>query len=118
MKTALIGTFQDGVMITGRPSMVIAERCNDGIKEIRVEEPKSDAPIFSYQRNTRVRIHDPIRMDPFEKRNVYVGFTDRGDVGLFAKRNIKTKELVAYYSGTIHSWKDYSAHLNITGYDR
>ena len=118
MKTALIGTFKDGVMISGRLSKVIAERCNDGIKEIRVDEAKIDAPIFSYQRNTRVRIHDPIRMDPFEKRNVYVDSTERGDFGLFAKRNIKAKELIAYYSGTIHSWKDYSLHSNMTGYAR
>ena len=118
MKTALIGKFKDGVMIEGKPTKVIAERCNDGIKEIKVDQPKMDSPDFSFKRNTRIRIHDPIRMDPYEKKNVYADTTERGDMGLFARKNLRRNELIAYYSGTIHHWKDYSLPLNMTGYER
>ena len=118
MKTALIGKFKDGVMIEGKPTKVIAERCNDGIKEIQVDQTKPDSPNFSFKRNSRIRIHAPISMDPYEKKNVYVDITERGDGGLFARKNLKANELIAYYSGTFNNWKDYSLPLNITGYER
>ena len=118
MKTALVGTFVDGVMIEGRPTKVIAERCNDGIKEVKVDRLKLDEPSIGFQRNTRNRIHNPTIMDHFEKKNVYVDQTDRGDVGLFARKNLRAKNVIAYYSGTIHSWKNYSEPKNITGYAR
>ena len=118
MKTAIIGTFVDGVMIQGRASKVIAERCNDGIKEIKVDRPKFGGPNISFQRNARNRIHNPTVMDHFEKKNVYEDKTKRGDDGLFARKNLLAKNVIAYYSGTIHSWKDYSEPKNITGYAR
>ena len=118
MKTAIIGTFVDGVMVQGRPSKVIAERCNDGIKEIKIDKPKLDEPNIGFKRNTWNRIHDPSLMDHFEKKNVYVNQTERGDVGLYARKNLSANNVIAYYSGTIHSWKNYSEPKNITGYAR
>ena len=100
MKNVLIGEFEDGVMIKAKPAKVIAERCNDGIKEIKVSAPKSDSPIFEYRRTTRLDIGDqPTTMDPLEKMSVYIKESQWGDDGLFAKTDIEPNEIVAYYSG-------------------
>ena len=121
MKTVLVGKFQNGVMIRARPSKIIAERCNNGMKEIMVSKPKSASPILSFNRNTRLKIFEPTIMDPFEKNMVYVNkTTDAGD-GLFAKRDIETNEIVVYYSGTIWTPEEYISELspaNQTGYFR
>ena len=39
MRTVLVGQFEDGIMIQGRSAKIIAERCNDGIKEIKFALP-------------------------------------------------------------------------------
>ena len=101
MRTALTGKFKNSVMIEGRPTKIVAERCNDGIKEIRVSPPKMNSPSFSFQRNTRIRIHQPRIMDPFEKNTVYINGTPSSGDGLFARRDIEANEVVSYYSGTI-----------------
>ena len=119
MKTVLVGQFKDGIMIQARPAKIVAERCNDGIKEIKISKVKSGAPTFKYARATKLNIGDqPTVMDPYEKKIVYVNTTDWGDDGLFAKRDIKKGELVSYYNGMIFNatenelWFD-----NHTGYD-
>ena len=89
MRTVLIGKFSDGVMLEGRPSKIIAERCNDGIKEILVRPPKISSPVFSFKRSTRLRIDNSTIIDPFEKNMVYVNITTYGGgEGVFARRNI------------------------------
>ena len=101
MSTVLKGKFKDGVMIEARRSKVIAERCNDGIKEILVSSPKSDSPVFSFKRNNKFRVYEPTIMDPMEKNTVYVKTTELKGDGLFARRDIEPFELVAYYSGVV-----------------
>ena len=101
MRTALIGKFKNGVMVEGRPTKILAERCNDGLKEILVSPPEINSRVFRFQRNTRVRIHQPKIMDPFEKNSVFVSKTANSGEGLFARRNIETNEVVSYYSGVI-----------------
>ena len=101
MSTVLTGKFKDGIMIEARHSKIIAERCNDGIKEILLSSPKSDSPVFSFKRNSRLRVYEPTVMDPFEKNTVYVQTTILKGDGLFARRDIKPFEMVAYYSGVI-----------------
>ena len=100
MQTVLVGQFKDGVMIKAKPAKIIAERCNDGIKEIKVSTPKIDAPILKYKRATRLNMGDqPTVMDPYEKANVYVGELEWGGDGLFAKRNVEMNEIIVYYGG-------------------
>ena len=99
MRTALVGKFKNIVMIEGRHTNIVAERCNDGIKEIRVSPPRINSPNVSFQRNTRIRIHHPRIMDPFEKNTVYINRTASSGDGLFARRDIEALEVVAYYSG-------------------
>ena len=101
MRTALIGKFKNGVMVEGTPTKILAERCNDGLKEIMVSPPETNSTVFRFQRNTRVRIHQPRIMDPFEKNTVYVSETATSGDGLFARRDIEANEVVSYYSGTI-----------------
>ena len=119
LKTVLIGKFKNGIMIEGNPSKIIGERCNDGIKEIKTSKIKPDAPVFKYRRPTRLRIGDqPTIMDPYETQTVYVKNSDWGDDGLFAKRDIRDGELVAYYNGMIFNVSEIDMwHENQTGYD-
>ena len=101
MKTVLVGKFENGIMISGKPSKIVRERCHMGIKEIELASPNTDSAVYRYQRPSRVRIGDlPRVMDPYEKRNVYIGDGTKDD-GVFAKRNITKGELVLYYSGLI-----------------
>ena len=46
MRTALVGKFDEGIMIEARSARVIAERCNDGIKEIKLSKVRADSPSF------------------------------------------------------------------------
>ena len=124
MKTALTGKFKNGVMVEGSPAKIVAERCNDGLKEIRISAPKLNSPKFRFQRNTRIRVHQPRIMDPFEKNTVYVSETATSGDGLFARRDIEANEVVSYYSGTIWGREETnqdereSLTLNQTGIER
>ena len=123
MRTALIGKFENGVMVEARPTKILAERCNDGLKEILVSPPETNSRVFRFQRNTRVRIHQPKIMDPFEKNSVFVSKTANSGEGLFARRNIETNEVVAYYSGVILKTEEinqirFNGASNQTGYER
>ena len=117
MKTVLVGKFENGVMLEGRPSKIYAERCNDGIKEIKVATPLPDSPVFKFERSTRISVGDkPTKMDMYEKKNVYIKKTKWGDEGLFAKRNIKKHELVAYYNGIFQNSSEFELFPgNLTG---
>ena len=123
MRTVLIGKFKNGVMVEGRPTKILAERCNDGLKEILVSPPETNSRVFRFQRNTRVRIHQPKIMDPFEKNSVFVSKTANSGEGLFARRNIETNEVVSYYSGVILKTEEikqirFNGASNQTGYKR
>ena len=122
MKTVLVGQFRGGVMVEARPAKIIAERCNDGIKEIKVSTPKRYVPSFSFERNSRLRVYEPTVMDPYEKKFVYVNTTERGDDGLFAKKDIEANQVVAYYAGTYWHPNESITHEvmiggNQTGYE-
>ena len=104
MKTTLVGRFENGQMISAKASKIIAERCNKGIKEIRLDAPRKDVPSLKYSRPDRLRIGDQPRvMDPYTKKNFYIGNGKKED-GVFAKRDINKGELVLYYSGLF--WND------------
>ena len=99
METVLVGRFENGRMISSKASKIIAERCNEGIKEIRVAKPKDNEPSLKYSRPDHLRIGDhPRVMDPYTKKNFYIGDGKKED-GVFARRDIKKGELVLYYSG-------------------
>ena len=99
METVLVGRFENGTMIAAKQSRILKERCNKGIKEIKVAKPKKGRTTFKYQRPTRLRIGDQPRvMDPYTKKTIYIGDGKKDD-GVFAKRDIANGEIVMYYSG-------------------
>ena len=101
MISVLLGRFEKGKLIAAKASIVIAERCHNGLKEIQIRQPRSDVPIFKYSRPDRLRLGDqPKVMDPFTKKNIYIGDGTKDD-GVFARRDIKKGELVMYYSGLL-----------------
>ena len=92
MVTVLIGKFVNGTMIAAKQSRIVRERCNKGIKEIKIAKPKENAIIYKYQRPTRVNIGDQPRvMDPYTKKIFYIGDGTKDD-GVFAKRDIANGE--------------------------
>ena len=110
METALVGKFKNGRMITTKESRVIRERCNHGMKEIEIMNPRKDSPIYRYTVLSPTDIGDqPTLMDPYERKNVYI---DKGikDDGLFARKPIDKHDLVVYYSGMLIDGSNKSTH--------
>ena len=102
-ETVLLGNFQNGVMIAAKPTKILAERCKNGIKELKFAHPKENEPIFKYERPTDLRPGDqPTVADPFESKRIYIGEGVMQD-GLFAKKDIRNGELICYLSGTLHN---------------
>ena len=102
-ETVLLGNFQNGVMIAAKPTKILAERCKNGIKELKFAQPKENAPTFIYEKPTHLRPGDqPTVADPFESKRIYIGKGVMQD-GLFAKKDIRNGELICYLSGTLHN---------------
>ena len=121
LKTVIVGKFSDGVLVEGRPSKIVAERCKNGMKQIKVANPDQKLSLFTFKRNNKLRVHQPKIMDPLETNSVYVGHTEERGEGLFARRNIEPNEIMSYYSGIIWSaneFQEISLLPNQTGYDR
>ena len=104
MKTVLVGKFKNSYMVAARESKIIAERCNNGIKEILVAPVDANSPIFRYKRpNGWSMGYDYTLTDPYERRTSYISKSRFDGEGVFAKRNIKKGELVSYYGGIIQT---------------
>ena len=115
--TGLRGTFDDGVMRSATAVDVIGERCNNGVKELKLEPSKYNldvnwertrSPLYPYGKNPRV-------MDPQERKNVYIGHSTnpRANEGLFARKHFKPGDIVSYYGGERLFLKDI-VHPNMT----
>ena len=101
--TGLRGTFEEGVMRYATAVDVVAERCNNGVKELKLEHSKHNSDViwentgntlYQYGKNPRV-------MDPQERKSVYVGQSTnpRANEGLFARKHFKHGDIVSYYGG-------------------
>ena len=121
MATVLVGEFANGLMKRAKPSRIIAERCKDGMKQIRWKSPKGNAPIFKFQRPTPFNIGDqPQVPDPIQVKNVYIADGKMQD-GAFAKRDLKKGDLVLYYSGIIYNstlYNEMVGYHNSSAYER
>ena len=82
---------------------VVAERCNNGVKELKLEPSKHNSDVkwentgstlYQYGKNPRV-------LDPQERKSVYVGQSTnaRANEGLFARKYFKAGDIVSYYGG-------------------
>ena len=104
MTTVLVGKFDNGRMEATLPAKIIAERCNLGLKEIKISAPKDTTSTFKYMRPTRhVITNQPTLEDPFELHHVFVANVNRvnGEKGLFARKNLEIGQVLAYYSGIL-----------------
>ena len=101
--TGLRGTFEEGVMRYATAVDVVAERCNNGVKELKLEHSKHNSDViwentgntlYQYGKNPRV-------MDPQERKSVYVGQSTnpRANQGLFARKFFEHGNIVSYYGG-------------------
>ena len=75
LDTALLGSFSDGRMLSGRPVEVVAQRCRDGIKELRFSDPRPEdgGPEFSYRPPDRGSFGDqPLETDPLDTKYMYL----------------------------------------------
>ncbi len=70
---------------------VVAERCLNGLKQIRVGRPSPSSPTYRYALANEIRVSggQPTLTDPYETRMVYVSDIPGLGEGVFAKRNIK-----------------------------
>ena len=106
-------------MRAAKPAKIVAERCKNGIKQLKFAKPAKNAPILKYQRPNFLRPGDqPQIADPFEQKNIYIGkgvFQD----GVFARRDIRMGKLIAYYSGIMFNPREHPIFFsNQTNADR
>ena len=126
--TVLLGKFSNGTMIAARPTKIVAEKCKNGIKQLKFAKPRKDAPTLKFQRPNFLRPGDqPNVADPFERTVIHVAKGIWKD-GIFARKQIRQGDLIAYYAGTIFnansqpiffrnqtSAEKYAIHRNLIG---
>lgn len=101
--TGLTGSFVNGVLQWAHAVDVVAERCNNGIKELRFE-PAMHSPDITWTKHepneTYIGQH-PTVMDPYEEKSIYFAESSipTAEHGLFANRIFSPGDLVSYYSG-------------------
>lgn len=100
--TAIVGDFEDDELLSGHHRNVKAYRCRRGMLELEFEPLNQMDPIFKYEEaNETFVTSQPLLMDPYDKRNLYVAPSriPHTGQGLFAKRTIPAQTLVATYAG-------------------
>ena len=101
--TGLRGTFKAGVLQNARAVDVVGERCNNGLKELKLEKSAHNQGVMWENTGSKLRQYgkNPRVMDPHERKAVYVGESTnpRAEQGLFARRKFSPGDLVSYYGG-------------------
>jgi len=99
-KMAIKGKFVDGILIEGHQCDLIGSYMDDGIMVPVFGEPRG--PAFEYEQPSirNIALH-PLLRDPWEDQKIYVSdsMLPQGGEGLFAKRDIEKREVVALYNG-------------------
>eukprot|EP00095_Tigriopus_kingsejongensis_P009987 snap_masked-scaffold17_size721972-processed-gene-6.6 protein:Tk09987 transcript:snap_masked-scaffold17_size721972-processed-gene-6.6-mRNA-1 annotation:"setd7_halro ame: full" len=100
--TALVGKFERDKLISGHARKVKAYRCQNGIMELMYDILFQPDSVYKFEEaNGTFITSEPLLMDPYDKRNVYVmpsRIPNTGQ-GLFAKRTIPARTLVVSYAG-------------------
>ena len=101
--TGLRGSFVDGVLQNVAAVNVVAERCNNGVKELKFEHSAYEKGTIWEKEETNVTYIGKNRqvMDPYERKSVYVKESSNPSAkeGLFAKRKFVQGDIVSYYGG-------------------
>ena len=59
-ETVMVGTFQNGLMISAKEAKLKAFKCKNGLMRIKVSKPKKEAPTFNYYPANKIRINDQV----------------------------------------------------------
>ena len=101
--TGLRGSFVHGVLHNATAVDVVAERCNNGVKELKIVHAKHNKDIIWEKEDTNLSFIGKNRkvMDPYERKSVYVGKSTKpkANEGLFARRTFLPGDIVSYYGG-------------------
>jgi len=109
-KMAIRGKFIDGVLVEGHQCDVIGAYMDHGIMVPVFGD--CSGPAFEYEQpGIRCIALHPLLRDPWEDKKVFVSdsMLPQGGEGLFAKRNIERREIVALYNGIRFKSATYAA---------
>jgi hypothetical protein len=95
LSTVIHGNFSNNYLMGGRSSRIIGFRCKNGIMEIKLSAKMSD-DIFKHNPvSTKYLTDQPILMDPFEKRNIFINDSKVPTIlladGIHAKKSIPSR---------------------------
>ena len=103
--TGLHGKFLNGEVVEARAVDIVAERCHQGMKQIKMRLNKKAETVWKVEHSTSVTSPYAKTMEPHEKKSVYVGSSQLGGDsqitgdGIFARRLFFPGDLVSYFSG-------------------
>ena len=122
-QTALVGTFEGGVMISAVEGEIAGVIClESGILEPRVQiiEDKRDV-VYSYDPSSSEQISSqPLLRDPYESKRVEIrssGIDSDGE-GVFALRDFEEDEDVAFYQGYLFDTAEFAAFSSACHYNQ
>ena len=120
--TGLHGKFVDGEVLEARAVDVVAERCRQGIKEIRMRLNTRDDTLWRLADSESLLRSFARTMEPHERKSVYSGKSrvegDRAVTGegIFARRLFLPGDLVTYFSG-VRTTEEEMFHDNMTDHE-
>ena len=103
--TGLHGKFVDGEVQEARAVDIVAERCQQGIKEIKLRLNTRDHTVWRLADSESLLRSFARTVEPHERKSVYVGKSQvDGDSsvvgeGIFARRTFLPGDLVTYFAG-------------------
>lgn len=100
LETAIVGRFEDGVLVNGRASKIASVSLESGVMVPRFQPPVGESMVFSKSSSSDVG-EGPLLEDPYEARtcDCQRSAVEGGGEGLFARREICQDEIVAFYNG-------------------
>ena len=119
--TGLHGKFVDGEIQEARAVDIVAERCQEGIKEIKLKNSTRDDTVWRVADSQSLMRSFAKTMEPHERKSVYIG-KSRVDVdgdskvtgeGIFARRLFLPGDLVTYFAG-VKTTEEEMFHDNMT----
>ncbi len=98
-RSAIKGTFIDGVLESGKFGFVVGSKNVDGILMPKVEVTDSDV-IYEFDRSTTLHLSsNPLLSDPWEATLVEVKASDIQGDGLFALTDLEDGTIIAFFNG-------------------
>ncbi|XP_023344428.1 histone-lysine N-methyltransferase SETD7 [Eurytemora carolleeae] len=98
--TALVGQFEDGRMVRAYPAVLDTVQIENDIAVPHFSRLSNQS--VRYMKSCKTNVGDnPLIEDPYESRTcqVLTSKVEGGGEGLYARRKIKEREIVAFYNG-------------------